>query len=160
MSFTVYISHNVSPVELAQVYALAQEARSQGFSPVIPDRSWDTGVGLRQDLVQKLQGADVVLLFITRHGTYQDWLNEELRLSVGKPVIALVEQGVELMGVPPTNRVDFDRSGSVTQAVELATAKLKGMQLQRSNENLLAGLVIGGLALLYLWGVGGEERSR
>ena len=73
----VYISHSVSPWELAQVYVLARETERQGLQAFIPDRDWQPSTGLPPRLMAVLQQADVILLFATANGHYLPWVIRE-----------------------------------------------------------------------------------
>jgi hypothetical protein len=75
---SVYLSHSVSPWELAQVYVLAREAQRQGLQTFIPDRNWQYSLGVPPHLRGALQQADVILVFVTMNGHYSDWVNQEL----------------------------------------------------------------------------------
>jgi len=62
----VYISHSVSPWELAQVYVLARETERQGLPAFIPDRNWQPTTGVPPHLLAFLQQAEVVLFSLLR----------------------------------------------------------------------------------------------
>jgi|SRR5918996_833925 hypothetical protein len=158
----VYISHSVSPWELAQVYVLAKETIRLGLDAFIPHRNWQPSMGLPADLAGKLQQAEVILVFATANGNYSDWVNRELRAVPlqGKRIVALKERGVVIAGVPPQDIVEFDRSDDMYQVIQKVTEHLQGLPLRGQASNLLTGLVIGGLILLLLRGLdgGGDQR--
>ncbi len=154
--FNVYISHSVSPVELAQVYALAEDATRQGLRPTIPHRQWSPNGPLPADLQSSLKKSQAMLLFVTTLGQYDDWVNTEVREMGNKHLVALIEEGVQLSGVPPENTVRFSRFGNFANAVDVATNRLRHLGLKKQNENLLAGLLIGGLVLLLARGLEGK----
>jgi hypothetical protein len=154
---SVYISHSVSPWELAQVYVLARETERQGLEAFIPDRNWQPSMGLPSHLRTPLQQAEVILVFATANGHYAAWVNQELAgAPSNKRVVALAERGVQVTGIAPQDKVEFDRSEDMTLAIQKVTERIRGLQLQRQTSNLLAGLVIGGLILLLLRGLGGR----
>ena len=153
---SVYVSHNVSPWELAQVYALAQETERHGrLNAYIPDRNWEPAHGLPPHLLSPLRQADVILVFATVNGHYQAWVNQELAAGVNKQIVVLAEQGTDFTGIPPKDIVRFDRSDDIGLAIQEVTETIRGLHLQKQTGNLVTGLVIGGLVLLLLRGLGG-----
>jgi len=152
----VYISHNVSPWELAQVYVLAQETERQDFPAFIPDRNWDHAGPLPYHLRQLLRRADVILVFATLNGHYQEWVNKELASAANKRILVLTEQGIEFTGIQQRDIVKFDRSEDIGLAIQEVTEHVQQLHMQKSTGNLITGLVVGGLILLLLRGLGGK----
>ncbi len=103
--------------------------------------------------------SQAVILIATSVGRQQDWVNRELQEAGARPLLALVEQGVQLLGVPAENAIAFDRFGSYTNAIQLAATRLRRLALQQQDENLLAGVLIGGLILLLVSGMGGGNKK-
>ena len=158
--YTVYISHSVSPWELAQVYVLAQEAERQGLQSFIPDRAWGPGDPLPAQIAEALQQAEVMLLFATSGGQHQEWVNQELQHPRNREVVALVEEKVEIEGISSENTVRFNRQQDMTEVVQDVTRHLRDLQqhrLQRRKRNLVAGLLLSGVVLLLLRGTQGYE---
>ena len=150
---TVYISHSVSPWELAQVYVLARETERQGLQSFIPDRTWVPANGVPPSLTGVVAQAELILLFATLSGNHLEWVNQELGAAQGKPVVAVAERGIELTGIDGRNIVEFDRSEDVARAVGIASARVGALRLQQRNKNLVTGLLVGGLVLLLLRGI-------
>ncbi len=146
----VYISHSVSPWELAQVYVLAREAERQGLEPCIPDRTWAPELGVPERLLGIIGRAEVLVLFATLTGNHLSWVNEELGAAHEKPIVSLVERGIYPAGIDADDIVEFDRSEDVAVAVGKASDKLAALKLQQRNKNLVTGLLVGSLALLLL----------
>ncbi len=147
---TVYVSHSVSPSELGPVYALAHQLGYQGVEAVIAHRQWDPHGSFPNDLQGALNRAQAVVLFSTMDGHYGDWVNRELQVARGKPVIAVIEHGVVPQGITPDNIIYFSRGGDVTGTVEQVINRLRNLGLQKPTEDLLGALVVGGLILLLL----------
>jgi hypothetical protein len=149
MAFTVYVSHSTSPWELAHVYALADEGARRGLRFYVPDRTWNPQ-SLPGHISVALSQADIVLIFATLGGHHQDWVNLELSaLSQGRPVIALVDLGIELQGIAPADIVWLDRE-NIAGSMQLILNRLQSLRLTRETTNLLAGFLVGTLALLVL----------
>lgn len=153
---SVYLSHSVSPWELAQVSVLARETERHGLQTFIPDRNWEPSAGLPPHLKGTLQQADVILVFATLNGGYSDWVNQELREASNRPLVALIEQGIRLSAVDNRNVAQFSWSEDIAPAIQRVIARLQALDLQKQTSNLLAGLIIGGLVLLLLRGLGGK----
>ena len=150
MAFTVYFSHSTTPWELAHVFALADEAIRQGLTVYVPDRDWNPYGPIPDHIYAWLSQADLVLLFATAGGLYLDCVNWELSAAPqGRPVIALVEPDVQPQGIPPGNIVWLNREDLVG-SMQLALRRLQELKLAKERSNLLAGFLIGALALLVL----------
>ena len=150
MAFTVYVSHSTSPWELAHVYTLADEAGRRGLPVYVPDRAWDRAGPLPERIGVALSHASVVLLFATHSGHQVNWVNLEMGAAPqGTPVIALVEPGIEVQGIPRESVVLLDR-GNIAGSIELTLRRLQDLRLTRETTNLLAGFMAGALALLVL----------
>lgn len=149
MAFNVYISHNTSPWELAQVYALANEASRQGLATFVPDRTWSPYGPLPGHIIVALSQADVIILFATLGGHYLDWVNSELSATQGKPVLALVEPGIQLQGISDKNVVPLQRE-NLAESMVVALRQLQSFKLSMDMNNILAGFLIGSLAILIL----------
>ncbi|MDP3063825.1 MAG: hypothetical protein Q8O40_11550 [Chloroflexota bacterium] len=150
MAFTVYVSHSTSPWELAHVYALADEAARRGFGVDVPDRDWDPAGPLPQRIVLVLSHASVILFLATQSGNQVSWMNSEMAAAPrSAPVIALVEPGIEVQGIPRESVVSLDR-GNIAESIEATLRRLQDLRFTRETTNLLAGFVVGALALLVL----------
>jgi hypothetical protein len=115
-------------------------------------------------VAEAIQQAEVLLLFATLGGHHQEWVNKELQESSEKPVLALVEQGILLEFLQPQDTVEFNRSENLADVLQKVTARLTDLRQgladlrrRRRIENLLTGLVVGGLVLLLLRGLKGEK---
>lgn len=150
MAFTVYLSHSTTPWELAHVFALADEAIRQGLDVYVPDRNWNSYGPIPDHISARLCEADLLLLFATAEGYHLDWVDRELSATPqGRPVIALVEPDVQPKGIPPENIVWLNRD-DLARSMQLALQRLQELKLARERSNLLAGFLIGALALLVL----------
>lgn len=150
MGFTAYFSHSTTPWELAHVFALADEASHQDLDVYVPDRNWDPHGAVPDYIHAQLSRADIILLFATTGGHYLDWVNWELSAApTDRPVIALVEPDVNPQGIPPQNIVWLYREDLVG-SMQLALRRLQELKLSKDRSNLLAGFLVGALALLVL----------
>lgn len=155
MAFNVYISHDTSPWELANVYALAKEAQERGIEVFIPDRNRSSQGTLPEHIAGALS-RDVMVLFATQGGHYLEWVNSELRNAGGKRVLAVVEPGIPIQGILPVNIVSLERE-NLAKSVTMVINRLESFRLSKDVSNIMAGFVIGSLALLVLRAMGKQE---
>jgi len=151
VSFRVYIGHSVAPHELGAIYAMAELAAGKGMEPIIPDRRWPPDEPPAR-IQQFLKGLDAFVTVATLGGEYIAWVTSELStaLALGmnpQKIVSVVDQGVQ---VPEVGHVVIiDRSNfdvTISKTVEI----LEQLQMDRTQRNLLAGLVLGGLMALLL----------
>ena len=94
----VFISHSVSPWELALVNAVADVVAHRGLPPIIPDRDWDPAAGLPSRIAAQIQSSDYVIAIATQGGQYINWLNQEVtysqRLSPPRPSLVVADNGI------------------------------------------------------------------
>ena len=151
MSFRVYVGHSVAPHELGAIYGMAELAARKGMEPIIPDRRWQPAAAPVR-VVQLLNNLHAFVAVATLSGQHLAWVNAELAqgLQLGlnaQNVVSVIDAG---LAPPPTgqvvviDRTNFDRT--ISEAVRI----LERLQLEQTQRNLLAGLVLGGLIVLLL----------
>lgn len=151
MSFRVYISHSVAPHELGAIYGVAELAARKGMEPIVPDRRWQA-VMPPPRIAQLLTNLDAFVVMATILGQDLEWVKRELSAALQsglnpQNVVSVVDQGI----TPPLAGavLTIDRS-NLAETVAEAVRVLERLQLERSQQNLLAGLVVGGLVALLL----------
>lgn len=154
MSFKVFISHSVSPKELAIIYTLAEESMKKGMSPFVPDRIWNPEAKTPETIRQAIQECDSVVLFGTKYGAHLDWLKREWGeiKKYNKKVIALLDPEISLNGTElEINRVKIDPK-QLSKTIKDAANYLESMKLKKNQEELLVWIVIGSLLFLRISG--------
>lgn len=154
----LYVSHSVSPVELGQVYALAQRLGGQGEQALIAHRNWSPDGPMPAELALSLSGAHAIVLFVSSNGQFLQWVNAEYRLGSGKPAVALVEQGIRVSGLPPERLIIFGKGMDINDTVARAALLIQNLRAEKQTSNALAALVVGGLILLVLGSLGGDKK--
>ena len=151
MAFRVYLSHSVAPHELGAVYGIAELAARKGMEPIVLDRHWAPNAPPAR-VLQALQGLGAFVAIATTSGTKVEWVNTELAEAARsglnqEAIISVVDASV----TPPTigKVLKIDR-GSLPITIAKTLTILEQLQLERSQKNLLAGLLLGGLAALLL----------
>lgn len=160
LSPSVYLSHSVSPSELGQVYALAQQLIARGVVAEIPHRAWTPESDVPHDLRTAIRNSELILLVATVNGRYLDWVNRELEAAGrNKPVIALVESGIDVHGVPQANQVIFDRYGNLLLAAEKVIQRIHSLEPSPQTNDAVGALALGALVLLFLAALGGKGKK-
>lgn len=151
----IFISHSVAPWELALVNGVADHAARQGAAPIIPDRDWDPQWGVPQRIARQITDANYIIAIASQFGRHLDWLNQELiygqRLS--RPSLIVADAGIQV--VPDYNCIRIDRMNPWVTLTQISQ-HIQGLVQDRQTRNLLTGLLIAGLALLFLSSLKGE----
>lgn len=154
MSFKVFISHSVDPVELGIVYAIADEAARRGMQPHIPDRDWDPAGQLPERIFASLAEADVCVAVATQSGRQLAWVNAEIAGASLKPIppIAILDSSL-----PPQDsqiesaRVTITR-GNLPGTIARAAQAIENIRIEQNQKAALTWLVIGGLLFMLTQG--------
>lgn len=151
MSFSVYISHSVAPYELGAIYGMAELASRKGMDPIIPDRRWQS-IAPPPRITQLLAGLDAFVLIATSAGRDLEWVNRELSTALelglkSQNVISVIDPHIQ---PPGTGVVVILNRANLRWTIEEVAKVLEQFQLQRTQQNLLAGLIVGGLIALVL----------
>lgn len=150
MSFKIYVSHSVSPGELAAVYTLAEQVSRLGMEAFIPDRLWSPRQSLPTRISLQLRNAQNVVVFATSLGSHMDWVNRELtEWGRGKQTLAVIDQGILVSGFPEEGLVHIDRD-NITATVSEVAIKLAALKLEDKQREAVGWLALGGLLLFTL----------
>src|SRR5258705_13367804 len=100
----VFLSYAVGPLDVAIAARLRAVAAAYDVSILLPDRTAISNGVIATDTFMKIKQSDAVIALLTKTAqvTSLRLVNTELQTAAqaGKPVIALVEKGVEIQGVP------------------------------------------------------------
>lgn len=152
MPFKVFISHSVSPKELAVIYTLAEESIKKGMSPFVPDRSWNPEEETPERIRQAIQECDSVVLFGTKYGTHLDWLKrewDEIKKS-NKKLIAILDSEISFNGTDLDSASIKINPRQLSKTIGDAANFLESMKLKKNQEELLVWIVIGSLLFLLI----------
>lgn len=150
MSFKVFVSHSVSPVELGIVYAIAGEAARRGMQPYIPDRDWDPNEQLPDRIWSALREADFCVAVATQFGTQLAWVNAEIAGAMAKPtpLIAMLDSTLPPQDPQIENaRVTISRD-DLAVTLSRALQKIEEVRVQQSQKTTLTWLVVAGLLFM------------
>jgi len=150
MPFKVYVSHSVSPGELAAVYTLAEQVPRLEMEAFVPDRLWNPHQSLPARISSHLRNAQGIVVFATSLGSHMDWVNQEIdEGGRDKQTLAVIDQGILVSGFPEEGLVHIDR-GDIAATMSKVASKLAGLKLEKEHREAVGWLTLGGLLLFSL----------
>ncbi len=122
------------------------------MDPVLSDRHWTPNDAPPARIVQGLKGLDAFVAIATSQGSHIHWVNVELAEAIKlglrpERVVSVIDSEIR---PPTTGKVLTINRADLSDTIAKTAAALEQLQLERSEKNLLAGLVLGGLAALLL----------
>lgn len=154
MPIRVFISHSLTPVELALVSAIAEEAAIRGAAPLLPDRDWDAP-DIPRPIREQIEKADYIIGIATKDGPHHSLLNAELNygrsLKPSKALLLVVDPDVPVD--PSYDRVLIDRKDPLS-TVARVSQKIQELIQNKKTQDIITGLLVGGLVLLFLDSLG------
>lgn len=147
----VFLSYAVAPFDTPMAARLRAVAAAYDISILLPDRNQVLQNGLTIDTQTKIRSSDAVIALITTMASSQlvNSVNLELQAAAqsGKPIIALIEQGVQIQAAPGTQIVYFNRFEPAAHEKPLMDALANMRQQQQWKQGLIALGWIAGIAL-------------
>jgi nucleoside 2-deoxyribosyltransferase len=110
------------------------------------------GAYLSEKVKTSITGSDCVLAVMTKNGSRSKWVHEEIgaAYALNKPVIPVVEKGVNVEGVLEGKQyIEFDKNYP-NQAYERVHAYLSKIKEKLDNQQFVGVLFLIGLAILLL----------
>lgn len=154
MAVQVFISHSVAPWELAFVNGVADVAAQRGAIPTIPDRAWNAPADpLPARVAALIHSGDYVIALATHSGQHLEWVNQEVmasqQLSPPKPLLLVADAGLPV--TPGYRCIRIDRLNPLATLSEVSS-RAQELIHEQSSQALVRGLLVAGLALLFLKG--------
>jgi len=155
----LFISHSLAPTDWQVATLLSRQAQGKGMAVESSQHQAFVGVDLATVIRQTIASCDFVIAIVSFDSSYTANVQYELNVaaSLGKPCLALVEQGVypfqPLAGV---QYVDFVRH-DLGPALNHINAILEGRKNQENMESMAKWVIGGGLALLALYLISKSE---
>ncbi|MBI4489957.1 MAG: toll/interleukin-1 receptor domain-containing protein [Deltaproteobacteria bacterium] len=154
MAYRVFISHSTRDQGL--VIALANLLSRYGATVSVAEWYLAPGEQLDKKVFGEIRSSDCVVLLLTRNGMRSDWVQQEIgcTLSSNKPLIPLVEQGVDprdLGALQGREYIEYD-SEQPQQALVRTATYVKSLKLKKEEQEkalLTAGAVMAFLLLLH-----------
>ncbi len=160
MVYRVFLSHSTRDQGL--VVSLANLLTKLGIEVSVAEWYLTPGSRLDEKVFKEIDESDSMVVVLTQNGARSNWVNQELgyALRAGKPVIPLVEKGVndrQLGSLQGKEYIEYD-SDQPQQSLTKASTFVNSLTLEKENKEK-GLLVIGGiiLLLLLLSGKGGAK---
>jgi hypothetical protein len=153
----VFISYSLGLVDQHIASLLGQQAQTKGLIVDSTRHGTPWSVAPKQDLNQALLAADVVIAIVSSGSPYVATAQHELQtaVSLNRPVIALVETGTaSFIPIPNLPCVEFDRYDPGPALTKIGQI----LEDHKNKQNLGGWIVAGGLALLAVYLLSGEEQ--
>jgi nucleoside 2-deoxyribosyltransferase len=146
----VFLSYAVGQLDAPIAARLRAVAAAYDISILLPDRTPPTHGGVTVDTRNKIKESDAVIALLTRTAQVAavNLVNLELGIAaqVGRPVIALIEQGVPVQNIPASQIVYFNRLLPTAHEASLMNV-LEQMRSKKRKDELTALGWIAGIAL-------------
>ncbi|HMF57033.1 MAG TPA: TIR domain-containing protein [Pyrinomonadaceae bacterium] len=147
----VFLSYAVAQWDAPIAARLRAVAAAYDISILLPDRTLRPHDRLFGDTQKKIKDSDVIIALMTKTAPLElvNLVNLELQAAAQaqKPIIALVEQGVPLQGIPQNQIVYFDRLNPTAHETSLMNALEQTRKQKQWKESLTALGWIAGIAL-------------
>ena len=152
----VFLSYAVAPFDTPIAARLRAVAAAYDISILLPDRNQVFQNGLTIDTQTKIGSSDAVIALITTMASSHlvNAVNLELQAAAqsSKPIIALIEQGVQIQAAPGTQIVYFNRFDPAAHEKPLVDALANIRQQKQWKQGLIAlgwiaGITLGMIAL-------------
>jgi hypothetical protein len=143
VAFSVFVSHSVRDLDV--VYQFKYWLEVNGIGVYVADTQPQYGTSLPTKVANAINQSDCVIAILTTYGNRSEWVNQEIGYAVraGRPVIPIVEQGVNLKGfIADVEYVTFqsnDPAVAITNVINYL-GRLKATKEQQ--QQLQAGLLI------------------
>jgi hypothetical protein len=158
MAYKVFISHSTRDQGL--VVSLAHVLAEFEVEVFVAEWYLAPGEPLAAKVHEQIKESDCVVVLLTRNGVRSNWVHQEIGYSLkcGRPVIPLVEVGVEpneLGALQDRERIEYDPCRPEQALLKLSTY-VKSLKLKKQ-ETEKALLVVGGL-LAFMLLISGESK--
>ncbi|HLL13746.1 MAG TPA: hypothetical protein VK388_01585 [Pyrinomonadaceae bacterium] len=146
----VFLSYAVGQLDAPIAARLRAVAAAYDISILLPDRTQATRGSISVDIRDKIKESDAVIALVTSTSQIAavNLVNLEVQAAAraGKPVIALIEQGVPVQNIPANQLVYFNRSQPTAHEASLLTV-LNQIRSKKHKDDLTALGWIAGIAL-------------
>jgi len=162
VSYWVFLSHSTKDKDLVDRLT-TWIGISQLFQPTldirvyIAERAPEYGIRISEKISRNIDRCDCLLAILTMDGASSQWVNQEIgyAMKAGKPIIPIVEEGVEVKGLLADIEYIPFRKDSINDAVtrsfnylqQLALQKEQAIRLQQQRQALGFIIFLGLLAL-------------
>jgi len=151
--YQVFVSHRTD--ELPLLEGLVNALNQVGISVYIAERSpWPGNYLYDQKIIPAIATSDCMLVLLTSNSASSPDVNQEIGIarSHNKPIVALVEEGVQIKGLLVGREVVYFDRYSPLPALQTAFEHFQSQAAlkEKTESDRNAALLIGGLALFIL----------
>ncbi len=158
MVLNVFFSHSTGVEDSWIVDSVENYYRSNpqfGVDIYIAERYPEPGRSISEKIMERIRESDCVLFLLTKNGTYSQWVAREYQsaLENRKPIVPLVEKDVEKEAksfLGDREYVTFDRDNP-RDTFSWLVQYLDSLKGQKERDELIQGLIVGGLFILGLF---------
>jgi nucleoside 2-deoxyribosyltransferase len=158
MAYKVFISHSTQ--DRGIVISLANLLTKLGIETFVAEWYFNPGERIDKKVFSQIDQADCVIVLLTRNGLRTNWIHQEIGYAIksGKPIIPLVEKGVEHEDLAALQGKEYIEYNPLQpqQALIKASTYVKSLKLKKEEREKLLLVASGILALLLL--LSGEGR--
>ena len=156
----VFLSYAVGHLDSSFAARLRAVAAAYDIAILLPDRTDVTRNGLSSDTLTKIKQSDAVIALVTGTTSRDSSTLVNLELQAAgqgnKPIIALMEEGVQFQAAPGTSLIKFSRYDPTAHEASLMAVlqQIKNQQLWKKDLTALgwvAGIALGLIALSELF---------
>jgi nucleoside 2-deoxyribosyltransferase len=157
MEFAVFISHHSADCAITD--RVRRFTESIGLQPYLFENHPEAGEQLASKLVEAIRSSQAFVVVLTKMGSTRASVQQEVGAAValGKPIFALVEDGVDVASFAMIQGIEFIRL-NVERAEESIESLQRSIAAYRRKElsRLIWVLVLVALALGVAWAVSRE----
>lgn len=158
MAYKVFISHSTRNWGL--VTNLANLFAKFGVEAFVAEWYLTPGEPFDKKILTQMTDSDCVVVLLAKDGTRSNWVHQEIEyaLSIGKPLIPLVEKGTisrDLAALANREYIEYDPF-QPQEALIKASTYVKSLELRKAEQE--KSMVIVGIVLAFLLLLSGGEK--
>ena len=160
MVYNVFISHTEAKEDEPIIYRCIDWLKTNNIGYYLAELSFDP-IPLPVKIGNAIRASDCVLVIQTQEGDMSTWVQQEAAMAytLKKPVIVLVEEGVEVKGLlRDIEHIVFDRANPDKAFFKVTEHFVNAKRAKEASERA-AGFILGTLALMFIIGLAGLAAS-
>jgi len=131
---------------------MAEEAARRGAVPSIPNRDWEPDRVIPRRIQNQIADSDYIIAIASQGGGHIAYLNKEIAYSQSltprKPLLLITDPTIQVN--PSYERIIINR-GNPLSTISEVSQRIQRLIHERNTQNLLTGILVGGLTLLLLY---------
>lgn len=153
----IFISHSVSPKELAIIDIMAEEATRRGITPTISNRDWNPNRTVPMRIKKLIKESDYMIAIATKKGHHFQWFNAEITYSQNlrpkKPLLLVSDTSIQIdssaIYLYHDEGIIINRENPLVTISKVAL-RIKEITHDEKTQKLLDGFLINVVVLLLL----------